>query len=202
MNLRRALLWLHRWPGVLAGIVMLVIAVTGGALVFEQTIQHWLRPDLYPKTATPKQERASIQSTIQTLREKHPQSFVQDIRLPRDENDAPVRFTGPLAVQMPISQSTHELLSMDEVIQLAFPEAGSPAGRSEAFISQLDGHVLALHSSREGTLGEKCQRAQLSIHTGSIDGTATRWIAFLTCLALVLQIISGYVLWWKRPKTA
>lgn len=337
MNLRRTLLWLHRWAGVLAGLVVLVIGVTGGALVFERAIQRWLRPDLYPKQATAKAERVSIQSAIQTLRDKQPQGFVQGIRLPRDEKDALVLFAGPLAVHFdphdgtllgtrlrqggweqtmtklhvnlmqgptggtvvvvatcitlglaltglwlwwplrifgfrkganfrrfnldlhsvaglyssvfllilgisgltlrylhgehpqpprsPMAQPGGERLSVDEVVkraeaalpgaraasiempppqrpvmrvQLSFPEDGSPAGRSVAFISMLDGAVLGLHSSREGTLTQRYQMAQLSIHTGSIGGTATRWIAFLTCVALVLQIVSGYILWLKR----
>lgn len=337
MNLRRSLLWLHRWAGVLAGLIVLMIAVTGGALVFEQTIQRWLRPDLCPKQATAKAERASIQSAIQTLRDKQPQSFVQGIRLPRDETDALVLFTGPLAVHFdprdgtllgtrprqggweqtmtklhvnlmqgptggtivviatcitlglaltglwlwwplrifgvrrgsnfrrfnldlhsvaglyssvfllilgisgltlrylhgehpqppraPMAQPGGERLSVDEVVkraeaalpgaraasiempppqrpvmrvQLSFPEDGSPAGRSVVFISRLDGSVLAAHSSREGTLAQVYQKAQLSVHMGSIGGTPTRWIAFLTCVALVLQILSGYILWLKR----
>ena len=337
MNLRRILLWLHRWAGVLAGLIVLMIAVTGGALVFERTIQRWLRPDLYPKQATLKAERVSIQSAIQTLRAKQPQSFVQGIRLPRDEKDALVLFTGPLAVhfdprdgtllgtrprqggweqtmtklhvnlmqgptggtivviatcitlglaltglwlwwplrifglrrgssfrrfnldlhsvaglyssvfllilgitgltlrymhgehphppQVPFVQPNQSLLSVDEAItkaeaalpgaraaavempppqrpvfriQLAFPEDGSPAGRSVVFISRLDGSVLATHSSREGTLTQRYQMAQLSIHTGAIGGAGTKLIALLTCIALVLQILSGYVLWLKR----
>ncbi|MFN0077543.1 MAG: PepSY domain-containing protein [Prosthecobacter sp.] len=39
---------------------------------------------------------------------------------------------------------------------------------------------------------------QLSLHIGAIGGTATRWIALFVCVALVLQIFGGYVLWWKR----
>jgi uncharacterized iron-regulated membrane protein len=83
-------------------------------------------------------------------------------------------------------------------VQLAFPEDGSPAGRSVVFISRIDGTPLAIHSSREGPWQKVYQQAQLLIHMGSIGGTTTRWLAFLTCLALVLQVVSGYVLWWKR----
>jgi uncharacterized iron-regulated membrane protein len=334
MNLRRALLWLHRWAGVLAGLVVLVIAVTGGALVFENTIQRWLRPELYPQQATAKSERAPISIALA----KVPRA--QGLRLPRDESDALVIFAGPQAFhfnprdgtqlgarprmggweqtmlklhvnllqgptggtvvvvatcitlglaltglwlwwplriwgirrgsnfrrfnldlhsvaglyssifllilgttgltlrymhgehphppQVSFVQPDRPLLSVDEAIvkaeaalpgaraasvempppqrpvfriQLAFPEDGSPAGRSVAFISRLDGRVLDLHSSREGTLMEKYQMAQLSIHIGSIGGTTTRWLAFLTCVALVLQILSGYVLWLKRQSS-
>lgn len=336
MNLRRTVLWLHRWAGVFAGLVVIVIAFTGGALVFENTIQRWLRPDLYPKQATPKNQRAPTGIAFETLREKHPQAQVQGIRLPRDESDALVLFAGPQAFHFdprdgrllgtrprmggweqtmiklhanllqgsvggtvvviatcitlglavtglwlwwplrifgvrrgsnfrrlnldlhsvaglyssvfllvfgitgltlrywhgehpnppPVSLAQPAaLLNVDKAIQLAetalpgaraaavempppqrpvfrvqlaFPEDGSPAGRSVAFISRLDGRVLGLHSSREGTLAERYQMAQLSIHIGSIGGTATRWMAFLTCVALVLQVFSGYVLWLKR----
>ena len=42
MKFRRALLWLHRWAGILAGLVILVIAVTGGAPVFERQLERWI----------------------------------------------------------------------------------------------------------------------------------------------------------------
>ncbi|MCX6856910.1 MAG: PepSY-associated TM helix domain-containing protein [Verrucomicrobia bacterium] len=334
MNIRRLLLWLHRWAGVLSGLVILVIAVTGGALVFEQTIQRWIRPDLYPQQATAKADRITISSVLAN------DPRVQGIRLPRDERDALVLFAGPQAFhidprngkllgtrprmggweqtmmklhvnllqgptggtvvvvatcitlglaltglwlwwplrifgfrkganfrrfnldlhsvaglyssvfllilgftgltlrymhgehpqppQVPFVQQDQPHLSVDEAIkiaeaalpgaraasvempppqrpvfriQLAFPEDGSPAGRSVTFISRIDGRVLDTHSSREGTLLEKYQMAQLSIHIGSIGGTTTRWLAFLTCAALLLQIVSGYVLWWKRKSS-
>ncbi len=334
MKLRRTLLWLHRWAGVLAGLVILVIAVTGGALVFENTIQHWLRPELYPQQATAKADHIPISTVLAN----HPR--VQGVRLPRHEKDALVLFAGPQAFhidpkdgallgtrprmggweqtmlklhvnllqgptggtvvvvatcitlglaltglwlwwplrifgfrkganfrrfnldlhsiaglyssvflliigttgltlrymhgehphppQVAFVPPNQSLLNVDEAIrlaeaalpgaraasvempppqrpvfriQLAFPEDGSPAGRSVAFISRLDGRVLDLHSSREGTLMEKYQMAQLSIHIGSIGGTTTRWLAFLTCVALVLQILSGYALWLKRKSS-
>jgi uncharacterized iron-regulated membrane protein len=334
MNLRRTLLWLHRWAGVLAGLVVLVIAVTGGALVFENTIQRWLRPELYPQHATAKSERAPVAVAL----EKAPRA--QGIRLPRDETDALVLFVGPQAFhfdprdgtqlgtrqrmggweqtmlklhvnllqgssggtivvvatcitlglaltglwlwwplrifsirrgsnfrrfnldlhsvaglyssvfllvlgitgltlrymhgehphnpQVPFVQPNQPLLSVDEAIvkaeaalpgaraaavemtppqrpvfrvQLAYPEDGSPAGRSVVFISRIDGSVLGMDSSREGSLLEVYQKNQLAMHMGSIGGTFGRWLAFLTCVALVLQIFSGYVLWLKRKSS-
>ena len=98
MNIRRVLLWIHRWAGVLAGLIILVVAITGGALVFERTLQRWLRPDLYPRQATAREQRAPISASMNTLREKHPQAPVQGIRLPRDAWDAVVFFAGPQAV--------------------------------------------------------------------------------------------------------
>ena len=337
MNLRRSFLWLHRWAGVLAGIFILVLAITGGALVFEPTIQRWLRPDLYPSHSTPKAERAPITQALAALQAAHPDARVQGLRLPRHEVDALVLFTAQQAIHfdprdgrllgqrprmggweqtmiklhvnllqgstggtivviatcltlglaltglwlwwplriygfrkgagfvrfqldlhsvaglysslflivicltgltlrylhgehpqpppMPPMTPGASLLSIDEAImraeaalpgaraasaelgppmrpvyrvQLAFPEDGSPAGRSVVFVNRIDGSAPAIHSSREGSWQTIYQQAQLSIHMGSIGGTTTRWLALLTCLALVLQIVSGYVLWWKR----
>ena len=45
---------------------------------------------------------------------------------------------------------------------------------------------------------ERYDNLQLSLHIGAVGGTATRWIALFVCVALVLQIFSGYVLWWRR----
>lgn len=341
MNLRRFVLWLHRWAGVLAGPVLLVLAFTGGALAFENAIQRRLRPDLYPKQACPEPERAPLRLAIDRLREEHPHAHLQGLRLPRNEADALVLFAGPRAFHFdprdgtllgmrarqggweqtmlklhvrlmqcpaggiliviaticalglalsglwlwwplrtlglgrkagfrrfnldlhslaglssslfllviaitgltlrylhgehpqppqapPMAQPSQPPLEVDAAIQLAkaalpgtraasvelpppgrpwirvqlaFPEDGSPAGRSVVFISRLHGRVLAVHSSREGSLLERYQMAQLSIHMGSMGGITTRGIAFLTCLSLVLQTLSGYILWLKRPST-
>ena len=76
-------------------------------------------------------------------------------------------------------------------VQRAYPEDGSPAGRSVVFISRIDGSVLGMDSSREGSMLEVYQKNQLAMHMGSIGGTLGRWLAFLTCVALVLQILSG-----------
>ena len=53
-------------------------------------------------------------------------------------------------------------------------------------------------SARAGTWLERYQKMQLSLHTGAILGTPTKLLALLTCVALVLQIASGYVLWLKK----
>lgn len=336
MNLRRILLWLHRWVGIIAGVFVLAVAVTGGVLVFERTLDRWMNPQLYPKTAGAK--HIPIEQALANFRQQHPGERVIGIKLPRDHADALVLHTGnrmnhldpqsgevlgarpsregffrtvtklhvnlmsgptgntivvlttmvilglaltglwlwwPLRIgwfrrgvnfrrfnldlhsvaglysslfllviattgltlrylhhEHPRTpQSTppvpmRERISLDEAIsraeaalpgaqvvslempppiprapfhlQLAFPEDGSPAGRSLVFLDQFSGQVLAVHSAREGTLLDRYQNLQLSLHTGTVGGWPTLWVAFGVCLALVLQVLSGYVLWWKR----
>lgn len=336
MGLRRTLLWLHRWAGILAGLVILVVAVTGGALVFERQLDRWMNPHLYPHGGSGG-ARVPVAQALAMLRESRPGAPVAGIILPKGGNDALKVFTGNHAVHLdpetgrvlgsrirnagffrtmtrlhvsllagktggtivavatlitiglalsglwlwwPLKifgfrkgagfrrfnldlhsaaglyssafllviaatgatihyldhdhpkgrfskpQPGRNRISVDEAVakaeaalpgakvvslempppnprapyhlQLAFPEDASPAGRSVVFLDQFSGETLDVHSSREGTLLERYQELQLSMHTGGIFGLPTMLAALLACGALILQIASGYVLWWKR----
>ena len=52
MRTRPALLW-HRWFGLLGGVWLLVIALTGSVLVFHEEIDHALNPDWFTASAGP-----------------------------------------------------------------------------------------------------------------------------------------------------
>lgn len=334
MKLRPILLWLHRWIGVLAGLVILVLALSGGVLVFDRELDRWLNPDLYPRAPRPASPQ-KIESSLAALRQQHPETKVLGLRLPRDERDALVCFAGNRALHLdparaevlgsrlrnegflrtvaklhvnllagktggtivavatgftlalalsglwlwwplrifgvrrggsfrrfnldlhsiaglysslfqliiagtgltlyflhaehpvvPRSQpSSAPRISVDEAIakaeaalpgaravaaelpvmprmpfrlQLAFPEDHSPAGRSVVFLDQTTGETLGVTSSREGTLLWRYLNLHLSIHTGGVFGGPSQWLALLTCVALVLQVLSGYVLWLRR----
>lgn len=337
MNLRQTLLWLHRWVGLVAGLVIFVAAVSGALIVIEHPIHRWLEPSLYPaQPATG--ARTPVENSLAVLREKHPEMRVEGIGLPRGGRDPLMLFAGnrvvhfdpssgemlgsrlrrtgftqtlvklhtnllagpaggtvvviatmltialalsglwlwwPLRIgwfrrganfrrfnldlhsvaglysslfllviaitgvtlrylhtehpHIPKSAPTAtgaERITVDDAIlraeaalpgaravalempapnprapfrvQLAFPEDGSPAGRSVVFLDRTEGGVLAIHNARIGTWLERYGNLQLSLHTGTVAGPPTQIIAFATCLALILQIASGYVLWWKR----
>ena len=338
MKLRRAFLWLHRWVGVVAGLVILVAAATGALIILERPLNRWLSPALYPQKPAGG-ARASVEQALTALREKFPDARVDGIHLPRDDRDALMLFAGhrvmhmepasgallgwrarrtgftqtlvklhvnllagpiggtivvvatiltialaltglwlwwPLRIgwfrrganfrrfnlelhsvaglyssifllivagtgvtlrylhvehpRIPASNppaAARERITVDEAIQraeaalpgaraaaiempgpnpraplrvqLAFPEDGSPAGRSVVFLDRFTGNVLAVHNARTGTWLERYGNLQLSLHTGAIAGLPSQVLAFLVCLALILQIASGYVLWWKRP---
>jgi hypothetical protein len=94
MNLRRVLLWLHRWVGVVAGLVILVAAVTGALLVVERPVNRWLAPSLYPMNHHDG-ARAPVERALTSLRETSPDARVDGIHLPRDRRDALMLFAGP-----------------------------------------------------------------------------------------------------------
>ena len=337
MKLRASLLWAHRWVGVALGLLLVVVAVTGGLLVFDRTLTRWQHPDLYPKTPRTGQA-VPIARSIENLVAGQPGVRVQGIILPRHDGDALMLFAGPKAIHAdpqtgeilgarprvnPLIRTLIQLhvnllagevgatvvvvatfgsialalsglwlwwplkigwfrrggdfrrftfdlhsvagfyasgsllviattgltlrylhgehpgptmsdappapraeITADQAVafaekalpgaramslelpapnprapyrvQLSFPIDGSPAGRSVVFLNKFTGETLAVHSAREGGWLKRYQEMQLSLHTGAILGPSTKGIALLTCVALVLQIASGYVLWWKR----
>jgi uncharacterized iron-regulated membrane protein len=338
MKVRRILIWLHRWAGVVAGLLILFAACTGGVLVLQNTLDWWLNPHLFPQERAAVENPAPITMALDQVSRKIPSMRTRGIRMPRDGQDALVLIggnlmvhcdpdtgevlgtrprlnlwwqmfvklhvnlllgpTGGLAVEIatwitlvlaltglwlwwplrifgfhkgasvrrfnldlhsvaglysslfllvvcitgltmrhlhldhPRSPGSHapqagaQRISADSAvqaaekalpraraaavempppnphgtyrIQLAFPEDGSPAGRSVVFVDQWSGEALAVHSAREGGFMKRYDNLQLSLHIGAVGGTATRWIALFVCLALALQVFSGYVLWWKR----
>ncbi len=337
MKLRRFLLWLHRWVGAVAGLVILVAAVTGALLIIERPINRWLTPALYPHAAA-NGSRVPVEQVLATLQAKHPDARVDGLRLWHAATDPLMLFAGsrvmhadsqtgellgwrprrtgftqtlvklhvnllagpvggtvvvvatiltialalsglwlwwPLRIgwfrrgagfrrfnlelhsiaglysslfllviattgvtlrylhvehpRVPMSRVPERgdaRLGLDAAIaraeaalsgaravaiempgpnpraplrvQLAFPEDGSPAGRSVVFLDRFDGTTLAIHDARAGSWLERYGNLQLSLHTGAVGGLPTQIIAFAVCLALVFQILSGYVLWWKR----
>ncbi len=338
MNARRILLWLHRWVGVIGGLVIFVAAVTGALLVFERPLNRSLAPELYPR-GKHDSARVPVEQALAALRAQYPEARVEGIHLPRDDRDALIFFAGqramhadphtgallgwrprrggftqtlvklhvnllagptggtvvvvataltialaltglwlwwplrigwfrrganfrrfnldlhsvaglyssafllviaitgvtlrylhlehprppassppaagraPIAVDAAIARAEAALpgaraaaLEMPGPnprapfrVQLAFPEDGSPAGRSVVFVDRFAGTTLAVHSARAGSWLERYDNLQLSLHTGTVGGLPTQIVAFLTCVALILQILSGYILWWKRP---
>ena len=69
-TLRRVSSWIHLYGGLALGGLLIVISVTGSALVFEDTLNEWLRPDLHH--ISPSGERASLDEVIGAVRKAYP----------------------------------------------------------------------------------------------------------------------------------
>jgi len=93
--LRRVSSWIHLYGGLVLGGLLIVISVTGSALVFEDTISDWLRPDLHH--VTPSGERASMDTVVAAVREAHPDATPWIANLPTAPTDPVVVRLGPEA---------------------------------------------------------------------------------------------------------
>lgn len=87
-------------------------------------------------------------------------------------------------------------------VQMKFPEDKTPGGRSVVFLDQFSGEVLQVQNTREAGLGTRLFQLQRSIHTGAIFGAPTQVLALIASVALVAQVVTGLLVWWRRPRAA
>jgi uncharacterized iron-regulated membrane protein len=160
-SFRRLNLDLHSVTAHYSSLVLIVVCVAGVSMR-NLHVEHTHSPGSHAPQAGA--QRISVDQTIQAA-----------------ENALP--GTRAATVEMPPPNTRASYL-----VQLTFLEDGYPAGRSVVFVDQWSGKPLAVHSAREGSLLELYDNLQLSLHTGAVGGTVTRWIAFFVCVAVLLQI--------------
>ena len=78
--LRRALFQVHLWVGVLAGLYVIVVCVTGAALVFRINMQRAVHPDLL--TSSDDGPPANIATVLEGLREAYPAGRLSGVDAP------------------------------------------------------------------------------------------------------------------------
>ncbi|MBV9157072.1 MAG: PepSY domain-containing protein [Acidobacteriaceae bacterium] len=82
------------------------------------------------------------------------------------------------------------------VVQMRTEET-SPAVHSFVVVDQYSGKVLAMQKFKS-SLGHRVIRFNRSLHTGDILGSLGHTIMSLTSLVLVVMVLTGIVIWWKK----
>lgn len=77
-----ALLWLHRYSGLVLGLPLFLLAVTGCVLVFEGAVDRRLNPHLLDVVA--QTQRLPLQELLDRVRAAYPKDTPLELRLPRD----------------------------------------------------------------------------------------------------------------------
>ncbi len=81
-TLRRVSSWIHLYGGLVLGGLLIVISVSGSALVFKDTLDRWLRPDLL--RVEPAAERVSLNEAVDAVQTAHPDAQLRLIEMPFD----------------------------------------------------------------------------------------------------------------------
>lgn len=81
MKASTTILKLHRAIGIVVGLLLVVITLSGSLLVFATEIDAWLSPQIF--RVTPQTERVSLDSVLQTVQAAHPNHNFVDILLPK-----------------------------------------------------------------------------------------------------------------------
>ncbi|MEO8026647.1 MAG: PepSY domain-containing protein, partial [Bryobacteraceae bacterium] len=89
-------------------------------------------------------------------------------------------------------------------ITMHFPEdhtfRGTGLGRSWISIDQYSGKVLVSQNSRTASGPIRTRMINRAIHTGDIFGSLTRLVAMVSSLLVLVQVVSGVIMWLKRSK--
>ena len=82
-----------------------------------------------------------------------------------------------------------------------FRAAGSsPTWRTTVFVDAYTARVIHTSGWDDAPLAHKVRMSAYPIHVGSIFGMPTKVVALLTCAALLLLVVTGVWMWWrKRP---
>lgn len=81
MKLRPIALVLHRYVGVMVGILLAIVSLTGSSLVFWKEINVFLNPQMFQ--VIPQGDRVSVQFVLDTIRSAYPHWQLNFLELPR-----------------------------------------------------------------------------------------------------------------------
>lgn len=171
---------LHSVSGLYSSLFLLVVAFTGVTMSFHQSFDPWIRrlsgsaPPPRPPQVEPRPgaARISLDEVVKNAESALPGAHV-------------VSFGVPVQPRAPFR------------VQLRFPEDRTPGGRSIVFLDPYTGAALQVLGTRGIAAGNWYIHFSHSLHNGELLGLPTQLLALFVCLALVAQIASGVVLWWK-----
>lgn len=167
---RFALLKLHLYLGLVSGLFLIILGVTGAIIGFEQEIPRWLHPSLW-----------YVKPASQTLPEEQ---LIQNV----NQRFAPARAR---AITFPRSRDISQVM--------ALPAAGTGArGGMRVFVNPYSGAILG--SLVGQTTDEKVLQAIHSFHLRIGMDETGKLIVSIAGVILVFEVIFGFVLWWRLKR--
>lgn len=168
--MKNLLTQMHRWSGLVIGLLLVALGLSGSALVFRADIERWQTAPY--RSVAPLATARSVDDWVSAARDFAPRKVLARITLPADETDAAQVFIR-LAGARNLKQAELEVVYVDPYRAVAL---GSKPANSGILWSLQDFHY-ALFSGEAGL---------------KING--------LGAFALVLLGLSGPVLWWPGWK--
>ena len=170
---------LHNSIGLFASLFLFLFAVTGIYMVFG--------PPAYAITS-----QAATQPAFST-----PQVGLKPVSLDLVATAAKDTLPGATVLWIVIPRRPTEAY----FVKMRFPEDRSDNGSSAVWIGEFSGKVLTVANSRTVPLGNKIKTISRAIHTGAVFGDRGRAFAAFMSLILVLQTLTGLLLWWNRRRS-
>src|SRR5579864_5539695 len=180
---RRVWFDLHNTVGIASLLFLLLATLTGIVIGFDDTLD----PLIYRATGTRPVAvygRPAFTSTPSSAPAISPDRAVEIAR-------AALPGADPISVNVPAPSGVY-------AISARYPEDLTPGGRSRIYIEQYSGAVLLAEGSRTAPAGTRLITLNRALHTGDVFGLPSKVVMSIASLALVLQLISGAVMWLRR----
>ena len=175
---RKAFLTLHTWVGLVAGIVLLIVALSGAALIFRTALERKL--DAHRFIVTPGASRLPIDALVERARAAHPAGSVES-----------VRFYGDPTMPLLVLFSTAEYVHMN-------PYTGAVLGTRKRY-GEGFGWIEGLHKylTLDPKVGESVNGTFAFVFAGLVvTGIVLWWPATRRAL------VAGLTLTWTRSGRA
>src|ERR1700744_5532454 len=92
MSIKKKVLFVHRWLGIISGLLVVFIALTGSMLAFEDEGRDFQEHDYY-HIAHPAGQRLSLNQMVDTFKAANPKVKINSIRFKETADAAIVFFT-------------------------------------------------------------------------------------------------------------
>jgi uncharacterized iron-regulated membrane protein len=172
----------HQVVGLYAGLFLWTAAFTGILIGFdfgEEAIYKITgsagptRPAPVHSTPVPGASPISVDQAMAAARQALPAAAIEIVELPRNPN-AVFNFV------------------------LRVPEETTGSPHSTVAIDQYSAKPLQVRDFRTDSRGFYWIRFNRAVHTGDLFGTAGHIVTSLSSLLLVLMVITGLIIWWKK----
>jgi uncharacterized iron-regulated membrane protein len=171
---------IHKVAGVLSAVFLVLIAVSGSVMVFDQPIKslaYWMtgQTKFTPPVSiiSNNYSKLTLDQFLQTAKNALPEGQPTILHTPKDENAAVrIRFRLP-----------HEI---------------TPEGKSFVFINQYTGEIIRIENFFNTPKIEQLKAWMDAIHRGNYGGISTMGLYILIGLISSGLSITGFTLWWGR----
>ena len=177
MDLRKLILVLHRWVGIVATLALLAVGLSAALLVFERPIGRMLNHRLVE--VTPSGARLPLKEMARRLGGTYPQYHIAGWTLPQYPNDA-------AAVILEMNRAKPAAAAGDQ-------DDDDDAGGLELTVNPYTGEILGDLNKANGLMGY-VHRFHTHFLAGKIGSAIVGWSA----VCLLLLNLTGIVLWWRR----
>jgi uncharacterized iron-regulated membrane protein len=180
-------LWfdLHNATGIFSFVFLLALAVTGVVIGFDDRITPWL----YRITRSRPLVMYAPPPKFQVTPSGAPIGPDRAIAIARST----LPGAEPISINVPAPAGVYSIAAR-------FPEDRTPGGRSRIFIDQYSGAVLLAEGSRSAPAGSRLITLNRAIHTGDVVGIPSKTIMSLASVVVIVQLVSGVVMWLKRAR--